>query len=76
MLWGGGVCVRVCMWVQDAQGSQRWARIQRTSPCANLQVCTGVMLHGYPLVKRLCGGLQAFMQQHSFNSIAEFKGAR
>lgn len=23
-----------------------------------LQVCTGVMLHGYPLVKTLCGGLQ------------------
>lgn len=22
------------------------------------QVCTGVMLHGYPLVKKLCGGLQ------------------
>lgn len=22
------------------------------------QVCTGVMLHGYPLVKTLCGGLQ------------------
>ena len=34
------------------------------------------MLHGYPLVQRLCGGLQAFMQQHSFNTIAEFKGAR
>lgn len=23
------------------------------------QVCTGVMLHGYPLVKSLCGDLQA-----------------
>ena len=23
-----------------------------------VQVCTGVMLHGYPLVKTLCGGLQ------------------
>lgn len=25
---------------------------------AGAQVCTGVMLHGYPLVKSLCGGLQ------------------
>ena len=25
---------------------------------AALQVCTGVMLHGYPLIKKLCGGLQ------------------
>jgi hypothetical protein len=32
------------------------------------------MLHGYPMVKRLCGGLQAFMQQHNFKSISEFKG--
>jgi hypothetical protein len=22
------------------------------------QVCTGVMLYGYPLIKKLCGGLQ------------------
>ena len=40
-----------------------------------VQVCTGVMLHGYPLVKRLAGGLQAFMQQHGFASVAEFRGA-
>lgn len=39
-----------------------------------VQVCTGVMLHGYPVVKRLCGGLQQFMQKHNFNSIQEFKG--
>lgn len=33
------------------------------------------MLHGYPLVKTLCGGLQAFMAQHSFTAISDFKGA-
>ncbi len=27
-------------------------------PIPPKQVCTGVMLHGYPLVKTLCGGLQ------------------
>lgn len=40
-----------------------------------VQVCTGVMVHGYPLVKHLCGGLQAFMMKHGFNSINDFKGA-
>lgn len=40
-----------------------------------VQVCTGVMIHGYPLVKNLCGGLQKFMIKHNFNSISEFKGA-
>lgn len=25
-------------------------------------MCTGVMLHGYPLVKQLCGGLQVCCQ--------------
>ena len=39
-----------------------------------VQVCSGIMMHGYPMVKKLCGGLQAFMQKHGFNSIAEFKG--
>lgn len=39
-----------------------------------VQVCTGVMLHGYPLVKRLCGGLQEFMKSHEFNSIEDFRG--
>ncbi|KAK9901677.1 hypothetical protein WJX75_007983 [Coccomyxa subellipsoidea] len=41
----------------------------------SVQVCTGVMLHGYPLVKQLCGGLQEFMKQHGFSSIEEFRGA-
>ena len=42
-------------------------------PCCP-QVCTGVMLYGYPMIKKLCGGLQEFMQKHDFKSIAEFKG--
>ena len=40
-----------------------------------MQVCTGVMLHGYPLVKNLCGGLQQFMKQHNFESLEDFRGA-
>jgi len=39
-----------------------------------VQVCTGVMIHGYPVIKNLCGGLQSFMKKHNFNSIADFKG--
>lgn len=38
-------------------------------------MCTGVMIHGYPMVKQLCGELQAFMSRHGFTSIAEFRGA-
>jgi dihydropyrimidine dehydrogenase (NADP+) len=33
------------------------------------------MVHGYPMVKHLCGGLQAFMKQHNFSSINDFRGA-
>lgn len=40
-----------------------------------VQVCTGVMIHGYPLVKKLCAELQDFMRQHNFSSIEEFRGA-
>ncbi|MDA1008592.1 MAG: NAD-dependent dihydropyrimidine dehydrogenase subunit PreA [Planctomycetota bacterium] len=39
-----------------------------------VQVCTGVMIHGYELVKTLCEGLNAFMERHNFNSIEEFRG--
>lgn len=40
-----------------------------------VQVCSGIMMHGYPMVKKLCGGLQAFMSKHGFESISDFKGA-
>jgi hypothetical protein len=40
----------------------------------NPQVCTGVMMHGYPLVKKLCAELQDFMREHNFSSIEEFRG--
>jgi dihydropyrimidine dehydrogenase (NADP+) len=33
------------------------------------------MVHGYPMVKHLCGGLQAFMNKHNFSSINDFRGA-
>ena len=39
-----------------------------------VQVCTGVMVHGYPVIKKLCGGLQAFMSEHGFESVSDFKG--
>ncbi|KAK4436803.1 Dihydropyrimidine dehydrogenase (NADP(+)), chloroplastic [Sesamum alatum] len=40
-----------------------------------VQVCTGVMMHGYGLVKKLCSELQEFMKKHNFSSIEEFRGS-
>lgn len=40
-----------------------------------VQVCTGVMMHGYGLVKKLCSELQDFMKKHNFSSIQDFRGA-
>ena len=39
-----------------------------------LQVCTGVMMHGYGLVKKLCEELKDFMKMHNFSSIEDFRG--
>ncbi|MBX3381026.1 MAG: NAD-dependent dihydropyrimidine dehydrogenase subunit PreA [Phycisphaeraceae bacterium] len=39
-----------------------------------VQVCTGVMIHGYGLVKELCRGLSAFMDSKGFKTIDEFRG--
>ncbi len=41
---------------------------------STVQVCTGVMIHGYGMVKELCRGLSAFMDQHKFASIEQFRG--
>lgn len=40
-----------------------------------VQVCTGVMLHGYGHVTKLCSELQAFMERHDFKTIEDFRGA-
>jgi len=42
--------------------------------CDTVQVCTYVMKVGYRCVRAMKDELSAFMEQHKFNSIAEFKG--
>jgi dihydropyrimidine dehydrogenase (NADP+)/dihydropyrimidine dehydrogenase (NAD+) subunit PreA len=39
-----------------------------------VQVCTGVMKHGYGLIHRLCDDLLRFMEQHKFEQLADFRG--
>lgn len=41
---------------------------------STVQVCTGVMIHGYGLVRELECGLLAFMDRHAFRSIEDFRG--
>ena len=40
-----------------------------------VQVCTGVMINGYGMVKGMCDQLSAFMDKHGFASIDDFRGA-
>ena len=39
-----------------------------------VQVCTGVMKHGYGLIRPLCERLLAFMEQHKFERLEDFRG--
>ena len=39
-----------------------------------VQVCTGVMIHGYKLIHELCDGLLKFMEAHGFDTIEDFRG--
>ncbi|KAK4785670.1 hypothetical protein SAY86_002359 [Trapa natans] len=41
---------------------------------STVQVCTGVMMHGYGLVKKLSAELKDFMRMHNFSSIEDFRG--
>jgi dihydropyrimidine dehydrogenase (NADP+)/dihydropyrimidine dehydrogenase (NAD+) subunit PreA len=42
--------------------------------CDTVQVCTGVMKMGYGCIKPMCAELLAFMDQHKFESVADFTG--
>ena len=39
-----------------------------------VQVCTGVMKMGYRCVQKMCDELLAFMEQHNFETLADFRG--
>jgi len=41
---------------------------------STVQVCTGVMIHGYTLAGRMCDELAAFMDKHGFATIEDFRG--
>ena len=40
-----------------------------------VQVCTGVMIHGYGMVEKMSESLLAFMESHGFETIDDFRGA-
>jgi dihydropyrimidine dehydrogenase (NADP+)/dihydropyrimidine dehydrogenase (NAD+) subunit PreA len=42
--------------------------------CDTVQVCTYVMKVGYRCVKQMCDELLAFMEQHKFQKLGDFKG--
>jgi dihydropyrimidine dehydrogenase (NADP+)/dihydropyrimidine dehydrogenase (NAD+) subunit PreA len=42
--------------------------------CDTVQVCTGVMKFGYPLVDAMREQLLAFMEKHKFERVEDFKG--
>jgi dihydroorotate dehydrogenase subfamily 1 len=42
--------------------------------CDTVQVCTYVMKVGYRCIKTMCDELTAFMEQHHFRTLADFKG--
>ena len=41
---------------------------------STVQVCTGVMIHGYKLAGRMCDELSTFMDKHGFETIEDFRG--
>jgi dihydropyrimidine dehydrogenase (NADP+)/dihydropyrimidine dehydrogenase (NAD+) subunit PreA len=42
--------------------------------CDTVQVCTGVMKFGYPIVHGMKEQLHAFMEKHNFERLEDFKG--
>jgi dihydropyrimidine dehydrogenase (NADP+)/dihydropyrimidine dehydrogenase (NAD+) subunit PreA len=42
--------------------------------CDTVQVCTGVMKFGYPIIREMAEQLLAFMEKHKFEKLSDFKG--
>jgi dihydroorotate dehydrogenase subfamily 1 len=42
--------------------------------CDSVQVCTGVMKFGYPVIRAMKEQLLAFMEKHKFERLEDFKG--
>ena len=42
--------------------------------CDTVQVCTGVMKFGYPIIREMKEQLLAFMEKHKFEKLSDFKG--
>jgi dihydropyrimidine dehydrogenase (NADP+)/dihydropyrimidine dehydrogenase (NAD+) subunit PreA len=42
--------------------------------CNTVQVCTGVMKHGYGCIRSHCDELLAFMERHGFECLDDFRG--
>jgi dihydroorotate dehydrogenase subfamily 1 len=42
--------------------------------CDTVQVCTGVMKFGYPIIREMKEQLLAFMEKHQFETLSDFKG--
>src|SRR5438045_412958 len=42
--------------------------------CDTVQVCTGVMKFGYPIIREMTEQLLAFMEKHKFEKPSDFKG--
>ncbi len=42
--------------------------------CDTVQVCTGVMKFGYPIIRKMQEQLLAFMEKHKFERLSDFKG--
>lgn len=40
-----------------------------------VQICTGVMIHGYSLINELTQGLTDFMNKHGFETLEDFRSA-
>ena len=42
--------------------------------CGSVQVCTAAMVYGFKIVQDLCDGLQNFMREQGYASLADFQG--
>ncbi len=60
-------CGGITTW-QDAVRIIMWG-------ASAVQICTGIALHGFPLIEDINRGLKHFMQEKGYSSIGDFRGS-
>lgn len=56
--------------IEDWRGAVKYILVG----CSSVQICTGILVHGYRVVQKTIDGLEKYMKEKGYSSIEDFRG--